>query len=258
MPTAQIPLHLAWLFPSWGSWRSAQVNCQLCRVVDSCHVNVLWSQVRWLSVEQLILTLLSLSGWRDSQRQSLGGEWWSHGAMKQPWGVSWSWEETLVHARMGRAVPEESVTGWVNLDTSPARSPQLLPRYAPGLLTFMLCLPRLKSQQAVGRPRSGDQAFIPSALQLRQNGWCMNPFNGLVRPRDSLSESFLNSFMYLFIGYAGSPLLRGPFSLVVESGGRSLVAVPGPLLVPASLVERGIWSHGLQQLWLPGPRAQAQ
>ena len=84
MPTTQIPLHLAWLFPSWGSWRSARVNCQLCRVVDSCHVNVLWSQVRWLSLEQLILTLLSLSGWRDSQRQSLGGEWWSHGAM-EPW-----------------------------------------------------------------------------------------------------------------------------------------------------------------------------
>ena len=53
--------------------------------------------------------------------------------------------------------------------------------------------------------------------------------------------------MYLFMGYAQSPLLRELFSLVVESGGHSLVALRGPLLVPASLaVERGIWSHGLQ------------
>ena len=42
-------------------------------------------------------------------------------------------------------------------------------------------------------------------------------------------------------GYAGASLLRGLFSLVVESGGCSLVAVRGPLIVVASLVvEHGI------------------
>ena len=59
--------------------------------------------------------------------------------------------------------------------------------------------------------------------------------------------------MYLFVGRAGSLLLLGLFSSCGKQG-RSPVAARGLLTVAASLVEE----HGLQQLRLPGFRAQRQ
>ena len=49
------------------------------------------------------------------------------------------------------------------------------------------------------------------------------------------------------------------FSLVEASRGYSLVAVLRLLIMVASLIaEQRLWTHGLQQLQLPGYRAQAQ
>ena len=65
--------------------------------------------------------------------------------------------------------------------------------------------------------------------------------------------------MYLFIvGHAGSSGLHG-LSRVAVSRGCSLAVGQRPLAVGASLVaERELSAHGLQQLWLPGSRAQTQ
>ena len=72
---------------------------------------------------------------------------------------------------------------------------------------------------------------------------------------------YLSYLKHLFIyGPAGSLLLLG-LCLVWESGGYSLAVVCGLLIAVASLVEepRLLSSvHGLQQLWLPGSRAQDQ
>ena len=57
---------------------------------------------------------------------------------------------------------------------------------------------------------------------------------------------------------ARSSLLCVDFSLVVESGGFSLVVVCELLIVVASLfVEHGPYGMWAQQSWFPGSRAQA-
>ena len=64
-----------------------------------------------------------------------------------------------------------------------------------------------------------------------------------------------NFFFLLTFGYAGCSLLCG-LSLVVASGGCSLVAMRGLFLAVASLVEHGLCrAHGLQWLWLIGSAA---
>ena len=64
-------------------------------------------------------------------------------------------------------------------------------------------------------------------------------------------------FIYLFMAVLDS-LLQG-LSLVAPSRGCSVVVVHGLLVVPAFLVEHRLWGTcGLQELHLPGSRAQAQ
>ena len=64
--------------------------------------------------------------------------------------------------------------------------------------------------------------------------------------------------MFIF-GCTGSLLLCVGFSLVAVSTGSSLVGMCGLLIAVASLVGRtGSGALGLQELWLPGSRAQAQ
>ena len=60
-------------------------------------------------------------------------------------------------------------------------------------------------------------------------------------------------FTYLFIYFWLCWVLVAAcrLSLVVASGGYSLVAVFGPLFAVASLViEHGLWAQGLQWVWL--------
>lgn len=60
---------------------------------------------------------------------------------------------------------------------------------------------------------------------------------------DKLTQ-FLGFFF--FFGCAGSSLLCGAFPLVVASEGYFQVVVHGLLFAGASLVERRVWTHGLQ------------
>ena len=70
--------------------------------------------------------------------------------------------------------------------------------------------------------------------------------------------SFFLIMHLLFLAVLGLRCGAG-FSLVVASGGYSLVVVCRLLTAAASLpVEHGLQVCGLQQLWLPGSRAQAQ
>ena len=63
---------------------------------------------------------------------------------------------------------------------------------------------------------------------------------GLLPAGDEFSPSFLKKILFIYFGCAGSSLLHG-FSLVVSSGGCSLVVVCGFLIAVASLVvEQGL------------------
>ena len=86
----------------------------------------------------------------------------------------------------------------------------------------------------------------------------MIPFSFL-EPSALTFFSFLNNFIYLFIfGCADLHYCMG-FSLVVASGGYSLVVVYGlPVAVLLLLQSVGSRACESQYLWLPGSRAQAQ
>ena len=65
-------------------------------------------------------------------------------------------------------------------------------------------------------------------------------------------------FIYLFLAVLGLCCCARAFSSCSEQG-LLFVAVRGFLIVIVSLVaEHGLQVHGLQQLWLAGPRVQAQ
>ena len=68
---------------------------------------------------------------------------------------------------------------------------------------------------------------------------------------NAISFFFFNNFTYLFLAVLGSSSLCG-LSLVA-SGGYSSLQCTGLLIAEASLiVEPGLWTHGLHQLWHTG------
>ena len=69
-------------------------------------------------------------------------------------------------------------------------------------------------------------------------------------------------FYFIFLIYFGLHwvfVASHRLSLVFSNEGYSIVAVCGLLIVVSSLVaEHRLWERGLQQLYFPSPRAQAQ
>ena len=68
-------------------------------------------------------------------------------------------------------------------------------------------------------------------------------------------------FYFIFLIYFGLHwvfVASRRLFLVVSNEGYSIAAACGPLIVVAFGAEHGLWERVLQQLHIPGPRAQAQ